>query len=236
MGGKISMAAFFVVLAANVLQSTYGATYKVGGSTGWRVPTNIDFYEDWADDKVFVVGDALVFNFTTGKHNVAVVTEAAYEACNTTDTITIICDGPARITLNRTGNFYFICAVPGHCSGGQKLRVEVRNGNRHAAAPAPGPMPNSKPPSAATPSPTPHGTSSPPRPSATPRGTSSPPPPSATPPGTSSPPPPSAATPGTPSATGRGTSSPPPEANSASLLVATLYPILYLSIALVLLC
>ncbi|MBA0873380.1 hypothetical protein Goshw_001343 [Gossypium schwendimanii] len=248
MGGKISMAAFFVVLAANVLQSTDGATYKVGDSTGWRVPTNIDFYEDWADDRVFFVGDVLVFNFTTGKHNVAVVTEAAYEACNTTDTITIMCNGPARITLNRTGDFYFICAVPGHCSAGQKVRVEVKNGNRHAAAPAPGPMPKSRPPSTATPSPTPHGTSSP-RPSATPRGTSSPPPPSATPPGTSSPPPPSptppgtsspppprAATPGTPSSSSRGTSSPPPEANSASLLVATLSPILYLSIALVLLC
>ncbi|MBA0699998.1 hypothetical protein Goari_001587, partial [Gossypium aridum] len=129
------------VLAANVLQSADGATYKVGDSTGWRVPTNIDFYEDWADDRVFFVGDVLVFNFTTGKHNVAVVTEAAYEACNTTDTITIMCNGPARITLNRTGDFYFICAVPGHCSAGQKVRVKVKNGNGHAAAPAPGPMP-----------------------------------------------------------------------------------------------
>ncbi|MBA0787027.1 hypothetical protein Gotri_026751, partial [Gossypium trilobum] len=142
MSGKITMAmaALFVVLAANVLQSTNGATYTVGDSTGWRVPTNNDFYDDWADNKVFAVGDVLVFNFTTGQHDVAEVTEAAYDACTTANTISTVSTGPARITLNRTAEFYFICTVPGHCSGGQKLNVEVRNGNNGTAAvPAPGP-------------------------------------------------------------------------------------------------
>ncbi|MBA0877333.1 hypothetical protein Goshw_021179 [Gossypium schwendimanii] len=163
MSGKITMAmaALFVVLAANVLQSTNGATYTVGDSTGWIVPPNNDFYDNWAENKVFVVGDVLVFNFTTGQHDVAEVTETAYDACTTANTISTVSTGPARITLNKTGELYFICAVPGHCSGGQKLNVEVRNGNNGTAAvPAPGPSPTtSTPPTAATP--TSPGTSSP---------------------------------------------------------------------------
>lgn len=61
MGGKITMAALLVILAANLLQSTYGRTYTVGDSTGWGIPTNNndDFYDDWADNKHFVVGDVL---------------------------------------------------------------------------------------------------------------------------------------------------------------------------------
>ncbi|KAG8471766.1 hypothetical protein CXB51_036709 [Gossypium anomalum] len=131
MGGKITMAALLVILAANLLQSTYGRTYIVGDSTGWRIPTinNDDFYDDWADNKDFLVGDILVFNFTNGQHNVVEVTEAGYDACNAANPASTVSTGPARITLNRTGEYYFICGIPGHCAAGQKLNVEVRNGN-----------------------------------------------------------------------------------------------------------
>ncbi|KAK8520442.1 hypothetical protein V6N13_031107 [Hibiscus sabdariffa] len=136
MGGKISMAALLLVLAANLLQSTYGATYTVGDSTGWIIPAgNADLYDNWADNKNFSVGDVLVFNFTTGQHNVAEVTEAAYDACSVANTISTQSSGPARITLNRTGEHYFICAFPSHCSSGQKLSVEVRNGTSNSTAP-----------------------------------------------------------------------------------------------------
>ncbi|TYG38738.1 hypothetical protein ES288_D13G248300v1 [Gossypium darwinii] len=131
MGGKSTMAALFVILAANLLQSTYGRTYTVGDSTGWGIPANNndDFYDDWADNKDFLVGDVLVFNFTNGQHNVVEVTEAGYDACNAANPVSTVSTGPARITLNRTGEYYFICGIPGHCSAGQKLNVEVRNGN-----------------------------------------------------------------------------------------------------------
>ncbi|MBA0603452.1 hypothetical protein Gorai_003595, partial [Gossypium raimondii] len=131
MGGKSTMAALLVILAANLLQSTYGRTYTVGDSTGWGIPANNndDFYDDWADNKDFLVGDVLVFNFTNGQHNVVEVTEAGYDACNAANPVSTGSTGPARITLNRTGEYYFICGIPGHCSAGQKLNVEVRNGN-----------------------------------------------------------------------------------------------------------
>ncbi|XVE98350.1 hypothetical protein REPUB_Repub03eG0098800 [Reevesia pubescens] len=136
MARKISLAALFVVLAATLLQSTYATTYTVGDSTGWRVPnSNNGFYENWADNKTFVVGDILVFNFTTGVHDVAEVNKTAYDNCTTTNTIFTDNNGPARITLNRTGEHYYICTVPGHCSAGQKLNVEVQNSTNIAPTP-----------------------------------------------------------------------------------------------------
>ncbi|XVF48069.1 hypothetical protein PTKIN_Ptkin03bG0161200 [Pterospermum kingtungense] len=135
------MAALFVVLAATLLQRTYARNYTVGDSTGWQVPlNNSNFYEDWASNKDFVVGDILVFNFTTGRHDVAEVTEAAYDACNITNTISIDLNGPAIITLNRTGDYYFFCAFPNHCSRGQKLKVEARS---TSSVPSPGSSPTS---------------------------------------------------------------------------------------------
>ncbi|XP_021276700.1 umecyanin-like [Herrania umbratica] len=148
MARKISIAALFVVLAAVVLQSTYAANYTVGNSSGWGVPSNTDFYDNWTDNINFVVGDTLVFNFTTGQHDVAGVTETAYDACTTTNPNFTETTGPARIRLNTTGDHYFICTIANHCSRGQKLKVEVHSST---TAPTPGSSPT-----------TPSGTTSPP--------------------------------------------------------------------------
>ncbi|MBA0744737.1 hypothetical protein Gogos_007350 [Gossypium gossypioides] len=137
----ISMAALVVVLASSVLQSTYAATYTVGDATGWTIPiNNTEFYDDWTDNKNFVVGDVLEFNFTTGQHDVAEVTETAYDNCTTTNPIVRYTTGPASIILNRTGEYHFICTVPGHCAIGQKLSIDVRTGP--STAPTPGSTPN----------------------------------------------------------------------------------------------
>ncbi|KAE8700189.1 putative Early nodulin 16 [Hibiscus syriacus] len=127
-----------VVLASTVLQSTDAANYTVGDTTGWTVPPgggNSDFYDEWADKKNFFVGDILEFNFATDAHNVAEVTEAAYDRCNGTNPISMHRNGPASITLNRTGEYHFICTVLGHCTGGQKLSVNVRSGPRTTSTP-----------------------------------------------------------------------------------------------------
>ncbi|XVF88356.1 hypothetical protein PTKIN_Ptkin19aG0044300 [Pterospermum kingtungense] len=140
MARKISMAVLFVVLAAAFLQSTFAATYTVGDSTGWKIPNNNnDLYENWADNKNFGVGDVLVFDFTTGQHDVAEVTEANYDSCNGTNPISLDNKGPARVTLNRTGDHYFICTFSGHCSAGQKLHIEVNSST--STAPTPGSSP-----------------------------------------------------------------------------------------------
>ncbi|XWS27026.1 hypothetical protein CRYUN_Cryun26dG0080300 [Craigia yunnanensis] len=141
MARKISMAALFVVLAATLLQSTFAVTYTVGNSTGWIRPTsnNADLYDNWAENMNFVVGDILVFSFTTGEHDVAEVTKTAYEACNTANTTFTWTNGPQSIPLNSTGERYFICTFPNHCSAGQKLEVEVHNGTSTASTPGSSP-------------------------------------------------------------------------------------------------
>ncbi|KAB2079617.1 hypothetical protein ES319_A05G016400v1 [Gossypium barbadense] len=148
----VSMTATLVVLASNVLQITYAATYTVGDTIGWVIPTGYtELYHNWTDNKNFLVGDILVFKFTTGEHDVAKVTEAAYNACRRANTILNRSTGPARITLNSIGDHHFICTFADHCAEGQKLSVEVRNGPRTAPAPGtshnttgtPPPPPNS---------------------------------------------------------------------------------------------
>ncbi|KAK8545194.1 hypothetical protein V6N13_066488 [Hibiscus sabdariffa] len=132
MGGRISMVVLFVFLVANLLQlqSTYGKTFSVGDSNGWQIPRgNTHFYDDWADHRIFNVGDVLVFNFTTGEHNVAEVSESDFESCSAANPISNMSTGPATITLNRSGEHYFICGLPDHCSKGQKMEVEVKSGS-----------------------------------------------------------------------------------------------------------
>ncbi|XP_022751676.1 umecyanin-like [Durio zibethinus] len=137
---KISMAALFVVLAATLLQSTLATNYTVGDSTGWQRPTNnADFYGNWTKNKNFVVGDILVFDFPTGQHDVAVVTEASYNSCTATNAIFNYTNGPAIITLNTTGYHYYICGFSGHCAAGQKLRVDVQNGTNTPSTPGSSP-------------------------------------------------------------------------------------------------
>lgn len=79
-----------------------------------------------------------VFNFTTGEQDVARVSKEAFFTCNSTDPIALYKDGPANITLNSTGEYFFIGTLDNHCVLGQRLALNV------TASPGP-------PPSAAAP-------------------------------------------------------------------------------------
>ncbi|OIT26497.1 PREDICTED: blue copper protein-like [Nicotiana attenuata] len=117
--------------------SVAAQTFIVGGNMGWNVPTTggPNAYQTWANGKSFKVGDTLVFNFVNGRHNVAMVNKAAYDSCNTTSPINTISTGPARITLTNSGENYYMCTFPSHCSLGQKLAINVTSTS--AAAPTP---------------------------------------------------------------------------------------------------
>ncbi|CAK9170956.1 unnamed protein product [Ilex paraguariensis] len=139
-----------VVVAAAVLRISAAATYTVGGSLGWQDPPGgAVVYSTWAARYTFTVGDILVFNFTTGDHTAAKVTNDAFNSCNTTNPLTIQTTGPASYTLDATGEDYFICTISNHCSLGQKLQVNVTSG--------PG-SPNSSPSPGSSPPPPPSGT------------------------------------------------------------------------------
>jgi len=150
-------------LALAVLQSVAATTYTVGGSTGWTIPTsNTKLYSDWVKGTTFKLGDILVFKFATNVHNVYRVSKADYDKCVTTSALEKYQTGPATITLNSTGHHYYICAVPGHCSAGQKVSIKVSTAAAPGSSPSPAPAsspattvsspaPGSSTPSATTP-------------------------------------------------------------------------------------
>ncbi|XP_058074419.1 cucumber peeling cupredoxin-like [Magnolia sinica] len=120
------MGLIIVVVAAALLQCTAAATYTVGDTTGWTIPSGgAQFYPNWAGGKTFVVGDILSFNFSPQGHDVATVTKAQYDACTAPSEGNIIRTSPANITLSTAGNHYYICTFSGHCSAGQKLTINV---------------------------------------------------------------------------------------------------------------
>ncbi|XP_054806266.1 umecyanin-like [Prosopis cineraria] len=126
---KLENVAIIVVaaFAAIFLHSTEAEDFTVGGSTGWinNPPRGASFYSNWAKNLTFKLNDTLMFNFPAGRHVVAILTQLNFEKCNFTNPIQVLSTGPARVTLGRTGEFYFVCAFTGHCSSGQKLSLNV---------------------------------------------------------------------------------------------------------------
>ncbi|WJX66025.1 hypothetical protein P8452_50621 [Trifolium repens] len=166
-----------IAFAATILQNTEAVDHIVGGSTGWTAtpPGGASFYSDWASNITFKENDVLVFNFVTGAHTVAEISKANFDNCNINQNTQAITTSPARVTLNKTGDFYFTCTFQGHCTNGQKLSVKV---SASSPAPAQGPSlpsptpPSPTPPSGTTPTPPVNGNSpspsSPAQPGATP--------------------------------------------------------------------
>ncbi|OMO57787.1 Plastocyanin-like protein [Corchorus olitorius] len=111
-------------------------TYTIGDDLGWLVPPGGAIaYATWAFDKIFLIGDTLVFEFINGTQDVAVVTKEAYEKCNTTNPITILTTSPANITLTTKGEHFFTSTYGGHCELGQKLAINVTASSSGTANP-----------------------------------------------------------------------------------------------------
>lgn len=89
-----------------------------------------------------------MFNFATGQHNVAKVTKSAFDACNGGSAVFTLTSGPATVTLNETGEQYYICSVGSHCSAGQKLAINVNRASSTGPSPAPQPRGSGSPPRA----------------------------------------------------------------------------------------
>ncbi|GFY93483.1 hypothetical protein Acr_08g0018790 [Actinidia rufa] len=66
------------ILAVVLPKDTMAREYWVGGESGWTK----DFdYQAWAKDKMFYVGDTLVFKYQVGNHNVFKVNGTAFKDC-----------------------------------------------------------------------------------------------------------------------------------------------------------
>ncbi|PHU05715.1 hypothetical protein BC332_26537 [Capsicum chinense] len=105
----------------------------VGGEKGWALGVD---YQAWAKDKVFKVGDTLVFKYTQGHHNVFKVNQTAFQNCVVPPPSEALTSGYDAITLVKPGKKWYICGIPTHCSDySQKLVITVEDG-----APAPAPI------------------------------------------------------------------------------------------------
>jgi Plastocyanin-like domain len=65
-----------------------------------------------------------VFNYTSN-HDVAEVTKDDYTSCSTSNELTYDNSSTTIVELTTAGTRYFICAVPTHCSGGMKVKIDV---------------------------------------------------------------------------------------------------------------
>ncbi|XP_051150164.1 blue copper protein-like [Andrographis paniculata] len=125
-------------------------THTVGDGLGWIVPPGgAAAYQTWARNINFGVGDTLVFNFGNGRHDVLEVTRAEFDSCTVSTTTTRpITSAPARVPITTSGDHYYICTFPQHCSLGQKLAINVGSGT--ASSPNSGgpstPSPETAPP------------------------------------------------------------------------------------------
>ncbi|KAK2445383.1 blue copper protein [Trifolium repens] len=119
-------------LAINMALPTLATVHTVGDTTGWAIGAD---YSTWASDKTFAVGDSLVFNYGAG-HTVDEVKESDYKSCTTGNSISTDSSGATTIPLKKAGKHYFICSVPGHCTGGMKLSVKVKASSAASAAPS----------------------------------------------------------------------------------------------------
>ncbi|KAI3970347.1 hypothetical protein MKX01_023994 [Papaver californicum] len=99
--------------------------YDVGDTKGWVVPqpNATDIYNEWASKKRFQIDDSIRFKY--GKDSVMVVSDTDYKACNSTQPIFFSNNGNTIFKLDRSGYFYFISGVSGHCERGQKMIIKV---------------------------------------------------------------------------------------------------------------
>lgn len=70
------------------------------------------------------------------KDSVLLVDRDDYKMCSTVTPLTRFADGDTKFKFERTGFFYFVSGVPGHCEAGQRMMVSVVGHSMLAAAPA----------------------------------------------------------------------------------------------------
>lgn len=114
--------------------------FVVGDEKGWTVGFD---YQAWAANKIFRVGDTLVFNYAVGEHNVFKVNGTAFQSCEVPPKSEALSTGSDTIVLATPGRKWYICGVGEHCSAGQKLVITVQpNTLPPTLPPSPAPAPS----------------------------------------------------------------------------------------------
>ncbi|KAL8236993.1 hypothetical protein R6Q59_018074 [Mikania micrantha] len=117
-----------VVVASMEFNGTLATDRMVGGSFGWNIPNDKFFYDIWSiNEGVIHVHDVLVFNFTTGVHNVAVVSLSAHDRCDGSEPYQLYNVSPVGVPLNLPGLYCFISTMGSDCQSFMAMIVKVDN-------------------------------------------------------------------------------------------------------------
>ncbi|CAK9315304.1 unnamed protein product [Citrullus colocynthis] len=101
--------------------------FLVGDEDGWNSGIN---FVNWSQNHNFTKGDFLVFNYLNNEHNVYEVIEETYRSCDASNGVLDEYDsGNDKIELKEARNYWFICNVAGHCLGGMRFGIEVKEAN-----------------------------------------------------------------------------------------------------------
>ncbi|XP_061343332.1 blue copper protein 1a-like [Gastrolobium bilobum] len=112
-----------VFLTASILSTMAVAKeFVVGDDRGWATGFN---YQAWAANKIFRVGDTLVFNYPRGKDNVTRVGGNDFIHCSIPPLAPVLISGHDMIVLGSTGRRWYISGFYNHCNLGQKLVITV---------------------------------------------------------------------------------------------------------------
>ena len=110
-----------VAAVAALAQVAAAAVHPVGGNGQWDTSGS---YNAWSAKQKFLPGDSIVFTYPSS-HDVVEVSKAGYDACSPSNAVASYTGGSTTVKLATAGKHYFICGVPGHCTAGMKLEVNV---------------------------------------------------------------------------------------------------------------
>ncbi|KAF3579585.1 hypothetical protein DY000_02035028 [Brassica cretica] len=139
------MLIILLVLASTLIGLAVATDHTIGGPSGWTVGTNLG---TWATGQTFAVGDNLVFAYPSAFHDVVEVTKPEFDNCQAVKPLITFANGNSIVPLTTPGKRYFICGMPGHCTQGMKLEVNViPTANAAPTAPVPNSVPSINAPS-----------------------------------------------------------------------------------------
>ncbi|KAM1046673.1 hypothetical protein ACFX2I_026066 [Malus domestica] len=133
---NVMVLAIAIIAISVVLPTTEAALYTVGDELGWAIPPEAGYYAAWASKHSFFVNDILVFNFTEGEEDLAMVTKEDFDACNTSNPLFYF-DEPPTLKFLASDTFYFTSTFDGHCPRGQKVAIYIAPSSATPPCPSP---------------------------------------------------------------------------------------------------
>ncbi|KAJ6985796.1 hypothetical protein D5086_018648 [Populus alba] len=118
---------FLMILIMVLLKGAVSEVHTVGDELEWNTGAN---FGSWSQKYNFSVGDTLVFKYVKGQHNVYEVIEATYRSCNASTGVSATYEsGNDQIELKKAKKYWFICNIAGHCLGGMRFFIDVKEAN-----------------------------------------------------------------------------------------------------------